>query len=150
MEKKFLIKKKRKTIVRELWVSVLFGDLLMTKAQEMPLRELWGAAPERVGVKRSVDNVILEKGHMQSSTHLGRRLLWVTRHGSLSNYITAFLSVGRCKNLDLWNFLLKISNYLRACSAIFPEQNASSLVFTLISPGCVAGQWEQWLATRFL
>ena len=55
---------------------------------------------------------------------------------SVTNF-SVFLSVGRCKSPDSWNFLLKLSHYLRACSACFLRaQSNSLLIFALnSSPG---------------
>ena len=41
---------------------------------------------------------LLQRGCVRSSTHLSRRLLLVMRNDFSVNALSAFLSVGRCKN----------------------------------------------------
>ena len=70
---------------------------------------------------------------MQSSTRIDRRLLLFARnrYGILVNGFSVFLSVGRCKKPDSRNFLLKISNYLKASSASFLSTKYLLLIFSL-------------------
>ena len=61
--------------------SVIFGDLLRTIARETASAShvaLRDCSKEERGVIRT--DVILEKGYVQPSTHLGRRLLLVIRN----------------------------------------------------------------------
>ena len=73
-----------------------------SQLERQPLRELWATAWKRGGgwgVGGGVQgSQILEKWEMQSSMHLSRRLLLVTRSRYLIDF-SAFLTSGRCKKL---------------------------------------------------
>ena len=129
--------------VRHDWATSIHWGL---KPRRHPSRELWGAAPERVGVRRSVDMWFWRRVTC-SQAHILVEGYCKSRGTGLSvNEFSAFLSVGRCKNLDLWNFLLKISNYLRACFAVFPEHKvphhwSSPWILCVLQDSGSSGQW---------
>ena len=46
---------------------------------------------------------------------------------------STFLDMRRCKNWAHKNLLLKISNYLKTCSASFPRAQSASLLISTLS-----------------
>ena len=98
--------------------SALFGELLRTIVQETASHIVLKSCPKEVWGEVSV-RIILMKGVRTVNTHLGRTLLPVTR--SRCHHSCAFLRMRRGKKMGSYDILLKISNYLKACSASFSQ-----------------------------
>ena len=84
---------------------------------------------------------------MSDQAHIPVEGCWLSRGTDISvNDFSAFLGMGRCKNLRTENFFLKISNY----KPFFPRaQSASFLTFALNSFRGTLGR-SGWWATFFV
>ena len=124
-----------------------FGGLLRARGGEIPLRELWRAAPERVGVRRSVETWFWRR------VTCSQACIFVECYYQSQpvNDFSAFLNMGRCKNLGPWSFFswkyLPEGLFCQFAQEYRGPRGWCSLEFY---PGCVAGQWVQGLMSGFL
>lgn len=100
-----------------------WGDSLSYNSKELFWTD-WG---------RASIHVILAKDYGQSSIHLCKCLLLVTRNNISVNDFSAFLSMETCKNQVHENFTWSISNYLRVCQPVFSKYRVSHPLFVLNS-----------------
>lgn len=116
----------RKKTTWELWVSVLFRVLLRTLAREAATQELCvnskegGEEPEHV-------NFLTEK-YMQSSIHLGKRLLRITKKRYLQWVILVFYVWEDTRIWGPWNSPWDM--YLNYLGAIEPKHRRPHPVFS--------------------
>ena len=136
-------------MIWELRVSVLFGDLLRTIAQELASR-LPGAVLKYVWLRWG--------GMWGQHTSQGK-----SRGAGISfNDFSAFLSEEWCKNLGSQRISLK-TIYLKACSACFPRTQSGSPWSSPSSPfrvyyrsshwwlhPCRTGWWSTCLSRQYL
>ena len=105
----------------ELWVKFYLGAKWGLQAGRQHLRELWETAPKRLeGEDQYICDV--DEGEVHVIKHIFlQKILLVLRSRCHHEKIYCFSGYEKMQELGSQNQFLKISNYLKTCSASFPE-----------------------------